>query len=282
MTENDRCPRCGALVLPEENYCPKCGAALRGEAARTVEPEALREREIEAPDSGWRPGEDPCTIEGLQAFCEYHHMPLEKMRFFVGVNYRQPRAFGIYRDGDNFVVYKNKEDGSRAVRYHGPDEAHAVGELYAKLLDECHKRDIWPGGKPEAVVRKQKRNRTGVILLALSVVLVFGVLSFLIVRSESKNHAHDGYYRFDDDGIYYRYGSTWYYDDDYYGWIEYHDIGYEDEYADYYVGDTYDDDWGYSDFRSSDTWDDLQEESRTSSSDYDSWDSGGTDWSSDW
>ena len=35
-----------------------------------------------------------------------------------------------------FIVYKNKADGTRAVRYKGTDEAYAVNELYLKLKDE--------------------------------------------------------------------------------------------------------------------------------------------------
>ena len=49
-----------------------------------------------------------------------------------------------------------------------------------------------------------------------------------------------------------------------------------------YIGDTYDRSWGYSDFESSAVWQQIQEESRTSSHDYDSWSSNDTDWSSDW
>ena len=49
--------------------------------------------------------------------------------------------FGIYRDEDGeFVVYKNKSDGSRAVRYKGLDEAFAVNELYEKLRSEVSER----------------------------------------------------------------------------------------------------------------------------------------------
>ena len=30
---NDRCPRCGAMVLENENFCPQCGVPLREAAA---------------------------------------------------------------------------------------------------------------------------------------------------------------------------------------------------------------------------------------------------------
>ena len=69
-------------------------------------------------------------------------MPLLRMRFFVGEDFKEPKAFGIYQDGDDFVVYKNKANGQRAVRYRGPDEAYAVSELFQKLLEEQRWLDI--------------------------------------------------------------------------------------------------------------------------------------------
>ena len=83
----------------------------------------------------------PQTIDELKQFCAEKGMPLEKMRFFIGEDYPHPRAFGIYEDADgDFVVYKNKADGTRAVRYKGPNEAYAVNELYEKLKYETDKR----------------------------------------------------------------------------------------------------------------------------------------------
>ena len=58
-------------------------------------------------------------------------------RFFIGKDIKEPRAFGIYENSNGeFVVYKNKEDGSRAIRYTGTDEAYAVNELYYRLEDK--------------------------------------------------------------------------------------------------------------------------------------------------
>ena len=293
MSSTDRCPQCGALVLPDENFCPKCGAKLEHAEpaqaerplpegvvlnARGAQPIPEEAEPIPATDGV------PATIEELQAFCARNGMPLEKMRFFIGVDYRQPRAFGIYRDGDSCVVYKNKDDGSRAVRYNGPDEAYAVKELYDKLLDECHKRDIWPDGKPKDYEARRRMEKRSSMLLMVLVALLIATVAAFAVFTESRAHRHDGYYRFDDAGMYYHYGDSWYYDDDYYDWVEVYDVPYDDyeQYGAYYVGEDYDDAWGYSDFRDSDTWEDLQAEGNTSSSDYDSWDSGGTDWSSDW
>ena len=162
MENRDRCPHCGALILPNEKFCGQCGAPLTGAtdtagAANTGEQTPANA--AVAGSSGWQPGTRPRTIEQLQDFCAYNEMPLERMRFFVGEDYKEARAFGIYGEDRRFVVYKNRSDGSRVVRYDGPDEAYAVGELYDKLLDECHRRDIWPDGKPADLEKRRKSEK---------------------------------------------------------------------------------------------------------------------------
>ena len=131
MAPTSKCPHCGGVVRSDEKICPHCGA----ENALFIE------------DSP-RTIQHPKTIEELQEYCAERGMPLLRMRFFIGEDYREPKAFGIYRDGQNVVVYKNKADGSRAIRYAGPDEARGVDELFQKLLSECHSRGIYPDGKP--------------------------------------------------------------------------------------------------------------------------------------
>lgn len=317
MENRDRCPHCGALLLPGEKFCGQCGAPLTEAAAASAGSGAGRYAQTATASngaggdwtvnngtnanvsvnpgvgvnagavgsSGWRPGMRPGTIEQLRDFCAYNEMPLERMRFFVGEDYRQPRAFGIYRDGETFVVYKNKDDGSRAVRYNGPDEAYAVGELYDKLLDECHKRDIWPDGKPADFEKRVKSEKRRMIAIAMVAALLMATVAFIFMKIQARDHANDGYYRFNDAGIYYCYGGDWFYDDGYYDWVPVTYGPYDDydDWSGYYMGDTYDRSWGYSDFESSAAWAQIQEEeSRTTSSDYDSWSSNDTDWSSDW
>ena len=304
MENRDRCPHCGALLRPDERFCSQCGVSLTGDAASastTASTAGAAEGEWAeyngaganagvGVNSGWHPGMRPVTIEQLKDFCAYNEMPLERMRFFVGEDYREPRAFGIFQEGDRFVVYKNKSDGSRAVRYDGPDEAHAVGELYDKLLDECHQRDIWPDGKPEGAGTRQEAEKRWKTekrrLMAIAVVgaLLMGTIGFIFMKLDEKRHANDGYYRFGNPGIYYCYGDDWYYDDGHNDWVL-TDSGPYDNFADrsdYYIGDTYDRSWGYSDFTDSQAWAKIEEENRTSSSDYSSWDSNDTDWDSDW
>ena len=80
----------------------------------------------------------PTTIEQLKQWYVDHHLPPEDVtRFFIGKDIKEPKAFGIYKDDSgDFVVYKNKANGQRAVRYKGGDESYAVNELYQKLKDE--------------------------------------------------------------------------------------------------------------------------------------------------
>ena len=113
-----QCDYCEQYYDEKEETCPFCGAVNRT-AKRTADGV-------------------PRTVEELKAFAQRHNLPLEKMRFFIGENYTGPRAYGIYQDENNgsFIVYKNKSDGSRAVRYEGRDEAYAVNELYQKMKTE--------------------------------------------------------------------------------------------------------------------------------------------------
>jgi hypothetical protein len=207
-------------------------------------------------------------------------MPLLRMRFFVGEDFKEPKAFGIYQDGDDFVVYKNKANGQRAVRYRGPDEAYAVSELFQKLLEECHNRGIYPDGKPEpgseaAQPKRSSNAKKFLVGYAVAIAAAIGVASVYSVVS----HRNDGYYRIQDT-TYYHYGNDWYMDSDY-GWYELDDEPVTD-YEEYYVGDDYDSDWGGTDFKSSQYWEEIEEDNSSDSSDYDSWDSSDTDWDSDW
>ena len=80
----------------------------------------------------------PKTIDELKDYCERNGFTPSKTRFFVGYDYSGAKAFGVYKDDatGEFVVYKNKADGTRAVRYRGTDEEFAVVELYDRLQQE--------------------------------------------------------------------------------------------------------------------------------------------------
>lgn len=279
MAARKHCPFCNELVEQDEEICPYCG-----EENRT-----------------------PKTIEELLEYCKKRGMPLHRMRFFIGENYKEPKAFGIYEEDGRYIVYKNKANGTRAVRYHGPDEAYAVRELFLKLLDECHNRGIYPDGKPgnvpttrsapagrakEKLTEKEKAERRrnnrsflmdfGKYLLFLAgiVAAVFLVL-WILTTWVFTGHKQDGYYR-SNNTVYYKYGDDWYCNYDTGSWYK-SDFP-EETIEDYYLGKDYDSSWGDSDFKESSTWSKIEEthSSGTSSSDYDSWDYNDTNWDSDW
>ena len=176
MASTSKCAYCGSTVRSDEPNCPNCGAANENFVADTPRTVFL-----------------PRTIEELKEYCAERGMPLLRMRFFIGEDYREPKAFGIYRDGNNVVVYKNKADGSRAIRYRGPDEEHAVNELFQKLLDECHNRGIYPDGAPtRSGGGRQRRSRRDTGKTILTFVLTWAFILAIVGLITSCNHRKDG------------------------------------------------------------------------------------------
>ncbi len=259
-----RCEYCGNWIDDTDEVCPHCGGANEHMMAS---------------------GEGvPKTIEELKEFCARHNLPLEQMRFFIGEDYKEPRAFGIYQDGDNFVVYKNKADGTRAVRYRGKDEAYAVNELYQKMKSEVANQRNRLGNVK--VQQAQKKTRTAGILatIAIAAALVAGI--FAISRMPS-----DGYYHYDNT-YYYLQDDDWYYYDSSHSSWQYDNnppTTLTENSDDYWEGDSWNSSWGASDFSNSsyyeppssssnDDWDDDDWDWDSG----DSWDSSSTDWDSDW
>ena len=269
MPSTSQCPYCGATVSSKNKFCTSCGAPNEGYVAET-------ERRVFLPQ----------TIEELKEYCAERGMPLLKMRFFIGEDYRNPKAFGIYKEGSDFIVYKNKADGTRAVRYKGPDEKHAVNELFMKLLDECHSRGIYPDGQlpDRSGSGKRKNSKKSSAALVLIVVAISLLISGIAAVFSMVRHRNDGYYGAGDGTVYYHYGNDWYYTYDINDagyWYEADEFPYAD-YEEYSLGSDWDSDWGVSNFKDSSTYESISESNSSSSSDYDSWDSGGTDWDSDW
>lgn len=257
-----RCYHCGEPLSPRDKVCPRCGADAN---------ESRR----------------PRTIYELRAYCAEKRVPLEKLRFFIDEDYREPKAFGIYQDDEGqFVVYKNKADGTRAIRYRGPDEAHAVSEIFQKLRSEVELRRE-KKGVSRSSPRKRKAARVPVIIAITTILIIlagfFGAL-FLSLR----NTPSRGYYHYD--GSDYYYYNDWYrYDDD--EWVPAYDIAeeLEEDYRDYRTydfdgEDSFEDsswyDYEYERSHSDDDDDDWDDD--WGDDDWDDWDSGDTDWDSDW
>ena len=290
-----KCEYCGNFIPDTEELCPVCGAP--------------NEHMVRSGDG------IPKTIEELKAYAVSKGLPLEQMRFFIGEDIREPKAFGIYEDvGGDFIVYKNKSNGERVVRYRGSDQAYAVNELYQKMRSEVtdQKAKIAAGeGKP----KKQKSGGGGrgkVILIVLAVILVgiAGLFGAAVTMPDN------GYYLYEDDYYYTQdLGENWYeYDESIDDWFAIPGVEDElyDNWKEYKIADLETDQTTqttqtvyYPDIRDSDYWDendmdeydpydntDKYDDSDTWDDDWDDddmdwddsydWDDSGSDWDSDW
>ena len=114
-----KCRYCDSFISDTCERCPNCGAV---------------NEELKRVGDGV-----PTTISELKKWYVDHNLPDEVVtRFFIGKDYKEARAFGIYYDEskDLYIVYKNKDNGERKIRYEGKDEKYAVNELYMKLKEE--------------------------------------------------------------------------------------------------------------------------------------------------
>ena len=163
-----KCEYCGSMIEETAVKCPYCGAANQA-VKRTAD-------------------HTPKTIAELQQWYQDRHLPpYETTRFFIGINYTKPKAFGIYQDGNQFIVYKNKTNGERAIRYQGTDEAYAVNELYLKLKDEILNQKALNQQKKQksATTRTQKKQNVKTFFIALGAFFGISIPIVLIAFIDS-------------------------------------------------------------------------------------------------
>lgn len=256
------CNYCGSLIDETDEVCPNCGAT-----------------NINYKKTG---NGVPQTIAELQQWYTDHNLPApETTRFFIGVDYKKPKAFGIYQDQNtgNFVVYKNKDTGERAIRYEGKDEAYAVNELYLKLKERIAEEKAKNNIRRSKSSSRKKSNSSFIISTVTIIVII--VISILI----SVFSPNRGYYKYN--------GSQYYYlDDDWYiyngvDWVPTSvDSELSKNYHDYYESSYYDSSWGGYDFEETSYYSNWQESSDWDSDSNwnsgDTWDAGGGDWGNDW
>ena len=162
------------------------------------------------------------------------------------------------------------------MRYEGPDEAYAVNELYQKLKSEVElRREMSAAQRTPMAAQRQRRQACWIAVLLIAVAVI---AFFLYMRNPRR-----GYYLYNDDYYYYQDSDWYYYDMD--GWMlaDSVDEALSGDASEYYQGDSYNDYYGVEDF--SDTQYYHEKDSSSDSSwdtDYSNWDSGDTDWSSDW
>ena len=209
-----RCEYCGRYIDDSQKECPECGAPNK-DFKRSV-------------------GETPMTIEELQSWYRARNLPPEEVtRFFIGKDTHAPRAFGIYEADGVFVVYKNKSDGSRAIRYKGTDEAYAVNELYMRLKEEIlNQKNLNLKKKKNQVNnsyhtrenygRRRKNKTTPLIITAVIIVMMIftSMLGALLnfVDYSSGSYYYD-YFLAENNNVYYYEGYN--YQSGGYDWWEY-------------------------------------------------------------
>lgn len=316
-----KCEYCGGFFDDSKENCPHCNG-INSNIKRVVD-------------------NTPKTIDELKKwYADRHLPPYEETRFFIGENHQGPRAFGIYRENTEVIVYKNKDDGTRAIRYQGTDEAYAVNELYLKLKAEILNQKALnqrnSGSNAKQNKKSSKKDRFGVIFTILSVIGVIGIIVadeivggllpalliaivvaivagvvlavikikkpwlyslfafiivFIIAFIPLHKYNTPKYYNYDNT-VYCNYKGNYYSYDGY----DYSPISYDalpvpmtqnlPDYEYDWKGEEWDEQYNFKD---SNYYEDVLNASSSSDSDSDydwdsgsSWDSGGTDWSSDW
>ena len=245
-----RCEYCQSEINDYDEKCPNCGAVNKH----------LKRNSIGVPK----------TIDELKQWYIEHNLPDENVtRFFIGKDIKEKRAFGIYKDleKNEFVVYKNKDNGQRAIRYQGPDEAYAVNELYLKLKQEIlnQKSRNQNNKKESSSSRNTIPNLLGRALtktFIIGFIMIFVYMLIIIILAP-----HRGYYKYNDDYYYYQSGD-WYTYQDESGWQQTDaDEELNKHHKDYYESYGYESDYSIDDFEDSAYY---VEPSSSSDSDWDS------------
>ncbi|MBQ0001379.1 MAG: hypothetical protein KBT01_07590, partial [Clostridiales bacterium] len=164
----------------------------------------------------------PRSIAALEKWYADQKLPnYQFTRYFIGINYKKARAFGICKDEStgNFIVYSNDSAGKRTLVYDGPSESEAAGIFFEKLNGEVtrHKesldKDLQKKKKEEnpGIMKQAYGGFGGFILKTIKLVFIYlagaiAVITIMILgaRFFSSSPA-DGYYKYEDTLYYFEY-----------------------------------------------------------------------------
>lgn len=271
-----KCEYCGSMFDDTLEKCPNCGGTNNNVRRST--------------------DDQPTTIEGLKEWYKAKGLPDEEVtRFFIGRDYKGSKAFGIYKDEKGkCIVYKNKADGSRAVRYEGTDEAYAVNELLTRLKQEileqkgravnkaaAAERSLSPSElkptlpekdqkaelSPEEAQKIKKDLKTAGIVLLAVIAVVIGIIAAVKIHKKM-SIPYVGYYKYNGELYYHCEESRWYwarYDRDTKDWVMLDFLTGSDEELEkrktakqYFLGEDYDSSYGAYDVADSLAYKDYQ------------------------
>jgi len=204
-----RCSFCDNLMSETDLNCPFCGTPH--DPVRQASPGG------------------PRTIYELKRLANKTGISLSRLHFHIGEDYKGRCAFGIYKDErtGNYVVYKNKDNGQRAIRYEGPDEAYAVNEIYQKLKERIALYRNNPNHDPvdlyrepdENELRSGMPNRSNTLTMVFLILLcIFAILMLFFTpptgsSGSSGSSRYESSYDNDSDYSYSDWGSDSDYDD---------------------------------------------------------------------
>lgn len=203
------CIFCGRSLADGDEVCPNCGTPV----SRGAE---------SAPDSVGRRdplADGPRSLDELKAYCRAHRLSPEALRFSIGRDSAESRVTGIFREpSGDFVVFRNKGDGSRLELYRGTDEASAVRVFFPRLQDALARQRSGSGraaaSRSSASVRRQSGCLTRPLLLVILLIILFSLVFTFFDRSPSK-----GYYRYNEVYYYCDDGDWYYYSTSMLSWI---------------------------------------------------------------
>ncbi|MBR5342436.1 MAG: zinc ribbon domain-containing protein [Oscillospiraceae bacterium] len=193
------CSFCGLNIPDGAEVCPNCGAPV-------AESEAGLPRR-----------EGPRSLDELKEYCREHRLSPEKILFSIGEDSDEPRVNGIFREpGGDYVVFRNKSDGTRLERYRGPDEEEAVQVLYPRLRDELARRRSadYAASRSAGPVRRRAGCLSRSMLIVIILIIILSLVFTFLDKRPSK-----GYYRFNEVYYYYESGEWYYYSASMLDWL---------------------------------------------------------------
>ena len=118
-----RCKACGTWIHDTDNFCSHCAAPNSQQVDVTKD---------DIPDT---------IVELRKWYVRQTAINNKIRRYMIGFSSDDPRAAGICKNGNLFIVYENDENGVPNIKYKGPDEAYAVNAMYLQIQSDLSKKN---------------------------------------------------------------------------------------------------------------------------------------------